>query len=151
MDEMDKNKSAVIYARVSLGNEKGATAKLVEELAKCAKSQDYKIQQVYQESEGVLNCDYPVLKKCINFCKSCHTDVLLIYVAEAGVRYIEGRSKSLGSKMSPKKMVGKYPGVVKRLRKDIDSLAHIAQLERVSLSTVKKVKLALKEIEYSLY
>ena len=75
-----KNKTAVIYARVSSQNERQDTSRQIEDLKKYGKSQNIEIINIYQEhiSGAKKNEERQVLTECLEYCKKESVNYLLL-------------------------------------------------------------------------
>lgn len=75
-----KNKIAVIYARVSSGNDRQDTGRQIEDLKRYAKSQDIEITNIYQEHiSGTKKIEErQILGECLEYCVRESVNFLLL-------------------------------------------------------------------------
>ena len=75
-----KNKTAVIYARVSSSNDRQSTFRQIEDLKRYAKSQDIEIVNIYEEHISGANKieERQILGECLEYCKRESMNFLLL-------------------------------------------------------------------------
>ena len=75
-----KNKTAVIYARVSSNNDRQDTSRQIKDLENYAKSQNIEIVNIYEEHiSGAKNIEErQILGECLEYCKRETVDFLLL-------------------------------------------------------------------------